>query len=135
MRERERERDIAVTKMEMQFAIGPCNFSNLNLILSASHDIAKRAECLARSYRECVTICGGETHCTFTKLFLLLADRRAREYIARAIYAAARRNVDTCIACFKQRLCPSPLFLSFYMYVISFISLNANRLVNSVFLH
>lgn len=92
------------------------NFSNLNLILSTRHDVAKRAECLARFYRECVTIYGGETHYTFTKLFLLLADRRAREYIARAIYVAARRNaVDTCIARFKQRLCPSPS-LPFFLY-------------------
>lgn len=35
-------RGIAATKMEMRFAIGPCNFSNLNLILDARHDIETR---------------------------------------------------------------------------------------------
>lgn len=113
-----RERETAATKMEMQFAIGPRNFSNLNLILSPRHDIAKRAECLARSYRECVTIYGGETHCTFTKLFLLLADRRAREYVARAIYVAARCNaVDTLFQATALPL-PSPSFFLYARHIV-----------------
>lgn len=85
-------------------AIRLCNFSNLNLILDARHVIETRQASrirLARFCRECVTIYDGETHWTFTKLFLLLADRRAREYVARAIYVAARRNAVDARACFK----------------------------------
>lgn len=32
-------RELPRRKMEMRFTIGPCNFSNLNLILGAIHDI------------------------------------------------------------------------------------------------
>jgi len=76
-------RGIAATKMEMRFAIGPCNFSNLNLILDATrYRDAPSEPNLSRAFlqRICYDLCPGKR--TFTKLFLLLADRRVRKYIA-----------------------------------------------------
>lgn len=71
--------------------------------------------CLARSCGERITIYGEETHWTFTKLFLLLADRRAREYVARAIYVTAQRNaVLVCTSMFQA----TAIFLSSFSFFL-----------------
>lgn len=69
--ERERERGLRRRKMEMRFAIGPCNFSNLNLILDATRYIVEARQAsrigLARPDRKFVTVCGEENALNFYK--------------------------------------------------------------------
>jgi len=62
--------------MEMQFAIGPCNFSNLKRHDAPSEPNLSRA---LFSCRECVTICDGENALNFYKaLFVARGSTRSR---------------------------------------------------------
>jgi len=81
-------RGIAATKMEMRFAIGPCNFSNLNLILDATrYRLAKRAKSVSRIPAENVLrFVSGKTH-FYKALFVARGSTRSQVYCT--IYVAA----------------------------------------------
>lgn len=89
-----RGRGLAVTKMEMRFAIGPCNFSNLNLILGATRYRDAPSEpnlSRARSSSENVlrSTAGRERTELLQSSFCCSRIDALREYVARAIYVAA----------------------------------------------